>query len=149
MTNIFTVCADIILAAIRGICDINMGKLLNLMTSLNHRMTFYDHAMNDQITSLFFLSSGAGEGVGGGGGQRPPLRPRGGVHHPHELFARRQRGLRVRFRLSSGVGVGANGEGIDLPQGCQMAKFDLFLSLDCTRVEGRGRKEGTKFCSVS
>ena len=25
-----------------------------------------------------------------------------------------------------------------LKQGCQMAKFDPFLSLDCTKVEGRG-----------
>ena len=27
------------------------------------------------------------------------------------------------------------------PQCCQMAKFDSFLSLDCARVEGGGRKE--------
>ena len=37
--------------------------------------------------------------------------------------------------------------------GCQMAKFDPFLSLDCARVEGvegaiQG-KEGIKFCSVA
>ena len=30
-------------------------------------------------------------------------------------------------------------------QGCQMAKFDPFLSLDCARVEG----VGIKFCSVA
>ena len=41
-----------------------------------------------------------------------------------------------------------------LNQGCQMAKFDPFLSLDCARVEGVGRnprkgKEGIKFCSVA
>ena len=30
-------------------------------------------------------------------------------------------------------------------QGCQMAKFDSFLSLDCTRVEGlRGRSKERK-----
>ena len=39
-------------------------------------------------------------------------------------------------------------------QGCQMAKFDPFLSLDCARVDrGRGGaiqgKEGIKFCSVA
>ena len=39
-------------------------------------------------------------------------------------------------------------------QGCQMAKLDPFLSLDCARVEGVGRgaiqgKEGIKFCSVA
>ena len=39
-------------------------------------------------------------------------------------------------------------------QGCQMAKFDPFLSLDCTRVEGVGAqskegKEGITFCSVA
>ena len=34
-------------------------------------------------------------------------------------------------------------------QGCQMAKFDPFLSFDCTRVEGVGvqSKDGIKFCS--
>ena len=39
-------------------------------------------------------------------------------------------------------------------QGCQMAKFDPFLSMDCARVEGAGRgaiqeKEGIKFCSAA
>ena len=38
-------------------------------------------------------------------------------------------------------------------QGCQMAKFDPFLSLDCTMVEGVGgairEKEGIKYCSVA
>ena len=40
-------------------------------------------------------------------------------------------------------------------QGCQMAKFDPFLSLDCARVEGVGLggatqgKEGIKFCCVA
>ena len=37
-------------------------------------------------------------------------------------------------------------------QGCQMAKFDPFLSLDCARVEGKGAiqgKEGIKFCSAA
>ena len=38
-------------------------------------------------------------------------------------------------------------------QGCQMAKFDPFLSLDCARVEGVGAqsqgKEGIKFCSAA
>ena len=38
-------------------------------------------------------------------------------------------------------------------QGCQMAKLDLFLSLDCARVEGQGGpvqgKEQVKFCSVA
>ena len=37
--------------------------------------------------------------------------------------------------------------------GCQMAKFDPFLSLDCARVEGLGGaiqgKEGIKFCSAA
>ena len=37
-------------------------------------------------------------------------------------------------------------------QGCQMAKFDPLLSLDCARVEGVGGtiqgKEGIKFCSL-
>ena len=41
----------------------------------------------------------------------------------------------------------------DSIQGCQMAKFDPFLSLDCARVEGVGDeiqgKEGIKFCSVA
>ena len=42
-----------------------------------------------------------------------------------------------------------------LHQGCQMAKFDPFLSLNFAEVEGRGSgvlskgKEGIKFCSVS
>ena len=37
-------------------------------------------------------------------------------------------------------------------QGCQIAKFDPFLSLDCARLEGRGAnqgKEGIKFCSIA
>ena len=38
-------------------------------------------------------------------------------------------------------------------QGCQMVKFDPFLSLDCARAEGVGGavqgKEGIKFCSVA
>ena len=38
-------------------------------------------------------------------------------------------------------------------QGCQVAKFDPFLSLDCARVRARGGaiqgKEGIKFCSVA
>ena len=38
-------------------------------------------------------------------------------------------------------------------QGCQMAKFDPFLSLDCAGVEGVGAqskgKEGIKFCNVA
>ena len=42
--------------------------------------------------------------------------------------------------------------GLSLGQGCQMAKFDPFLSLDCARVEGMGaqskKKEGIKFCRV-
>ena len=44
--------------------------------------------------------------------------------------------------------------------GCQIAKFDPFLSLDCARVEGMGAqgggrggaiqgKEGIKFCCVA
>ena len=37
-------------------------------------------------------------------------------------------------------------------QGCQMAKFDPFLSLDCARVEDGGTihgKKGIKFCSAA
>ena len=37
-------------------------------------------------------------------------------------------------------------------QGCHMAKFDPFLSLDCARVEGTGaqsKEEGIKFCTVA
>ena len=39
-------------------------------------------------------------------------------------------------------------------QGCQMAKFDPFLSLDCAWVEGVSGgaiqgKEGIKFCSLT
>ena len=36
-------------------------------------------------------------------------------------------------------------------QGCKMAKFEPFLSLDCARVESGGAiqgKEGIKFCSI-
>ena len=39
-----------------------------------------------------------------------------------------------------------------MKQGCQMAKFDPFLSMDCARVEGGGAlqgKDGIKFCSVA
>ena len=32
----------------------------------------------------------------------------------------------------------ADGQSPVLPKGCQMAKFDPFLSLDCARVEGVG-----------
>ena len=46
------------------------------------------------------------------------------------------------------VNVSSDGQ-----QGCQMAKFDLFLSLDFARVEGVGAqfqgKEDIKFCSVA
>ena len=42
---------------------------------------------------------------------------------------------------------------LDSTQGCQMAKFDPCLSLDCARVEGVGGtiqgKTGIKFCSVA
>ena len=38
------------------------------------------------------------------------------------------------------------GRGVVCEQGCQMAKFDAFLSLDCTGW--RAGKEGIKFCSV-
>ena len=52
---------------------------------------------------------------------------------------------------------GTSGRGT---QGCQMVKFDPFLSLDCARVEGLGAqgggcgsaiqgKEGIKFCCVA
>ena len=54
--------------------------------------------------------------------------------------------------------LGRGGEGGLTPSfftasahGCQMAKFDPFLSLDCARAEGRGAirgKDGIKFCSV-
>ena len=37
------------------------------------------------------------------------------------------------------------------PQGCQMAKFDPFLSLDCARVEGTGaqskERKGSNFAA--
>ena len=39
----------------------------------------------------------------------------------------------------------------DGPQGCQMAKFDPFLSLDCARVEGVGaqskERKGSNFAA--
>ena len=44
-------------------------------------------------------------------------------------------------------------EPTDYRQGCQMATFDPFLSLDCAGVEGGGSaiqdKEGIKFCSAA
>ena len=47
----------------------------------------------------------------------------------------------------------SRGGSIDPVQGCQMAKFDPFLSLDCARVEGGGGaiqgKKGIKLCSVA
>ena len=40
---------------------------------------------------------------------------------------------------------------LDLFHGCQMAKFDPFLSLDCARVEGAGaqskERKGSKFAA--
>ena len=44
------------------------------------------------------------------------------------------------------VNVSSDGQ-----QGCQMAKFDLFLSLDCARVEGVGaqskERKGSNFAA--
>ena len=46
----------------------------------------------------------------------------------------------VQFKMrASKQGVRRHRGGGKGPQGCQMAKFDPFLSLDCARVEGVGR----------
>ena len=63
--------------------------------------------------------------------------------------------LRARFYdYTSGLVARGEGDRGNHLQGCQMAKFDPFLSLDCARVEGVGAqskesKEGIKFCSVA
>ena len=59
----------------------------------------------------------------------------------------------VEIEVTDGVEDDAVTKTLALKQGCQMAKFDPFLSLDCVRVEGVGDeiqgKEGIKFCSVA
>ena len=73
--------------------------------------------------------------------------------------------LTYRDDQKGGPGVGSvisdlSGLAGDFTQGCQMAKFDPFLSLDCARVEGLGAqgggregaiqgKEGIKSCCVA
>ena len=64
----------------------------------------------------------------------------------------------IVFKWSGARNDDRSGDDDDDGQGCQMAKFDPFLSLDCARVEVVGRnlhpgtiqgKEGIKFCSVA
>ena len=67
-------------------------------------------------------------------------------NHPIRASTRRL----LRFHYSRFTAARRPSFGV---HGCQMAKFDPFLSLDCTRVEGVGGaiqgKEGIKISSVA
>ena len=61
-------------------------------------------------------------------------------------------GSAVRAReLEVAARVGEEDEALRVPQGCHMAKFDPFLSLDCARVEGVGaqskERKGSNFAA--
>ena len=55
------------------------------------------------------------------------------------------------FGILTGNGIRCEGSEGGNQQGCQMAKFDPFLSLDCARVEGVGaqskERKGSNFAA--
>ena len=62
--------------------------------------------------------------------------------------------VRVQPVVEGARSAGGRGRGLSLgacDQGCQMAKFDPFLSLDCARVEGVGaqskERKGSNFAA--
>ena len=71
----------------------------------------------------------------GADGQRSPGSPPGPNHSELE-------GVHVLLRVVPAAGAGGFVVGgkaeVDPCQGCQIAIFDPFLSLDCARVEGAG-----------
>ena len=85
--------------------------------------------------------------------------PMNGVPDPVRSLHRRRRGaapLLDLLRLADGlrrVGYHLSGthDSRHCDQGCQMAKFDPFLSLDCARVEGVGaqskERKGSNFAA--
>ena len=83
----------------------------------------------------------------GAGGMRAGLRRRLEENGNNAFgFRRRFTLLQFEYRISAPLSHSANSA-----HGCQMAKFDPFLSLDCARVEGVGaqskERKGSNFAA--
>ena len=79
-------------------------------------------------------------------------RNRGNSPEPtNKSLWRRRRRRRRRRKRAAAKGTNYLALKREPGQGCQMAKFDPFLSLDCARVEGGGRNprkgEGSNFAA--